>query len=185
MSLGARLGSSREAGRAGRRGDRRRQHARRTIGRFAAAAGLFGGSGRHHPPGVGRVHGRPPSTARMRTMPRCSSSRCGRLAGWWSPRRPSSAACSWPRTPIAVLVGPSGSRAASAGFILVLAADVAVMAPGTHMGAAHPVSSGRRTCRQPDETMSKKVASDLAAWARSLAEASQAQRHAGGRSGPR
>ena len=75
------------------------------------------------------------------------------------------------RTPIAVLVGPSGARAASAGFILVLAADVAAMAPGTHMGAAHPVSAGEVTSEaKPDETMSKKVASDLAAWARSLAE---------------
>ncbi len=75
------------------------------------------------------------------------------------------------RTPIAVLVGPSGARAASAGFIIVLAADVAVMAPGTHMGAAHPVSGGEVVSdAKPDETMSKKVASDLAAWARSLAE---------------
>ena len=75
------------------------------------------------------------------------------------------------RTPIAVLVGPSGARAASAGFILVLAADVAAMAPGTHMGAAHPVSTGEVMSEaKPDETMSKKVASDLAAWARSLAE---------------
>lgn len=75
------------------------------------------------------------------------------------------------RTPIAVLVGPSGAHAASAGFILVLAADVAVMAPGTHMGAAHPVSAGGAVPdAKTDETMSKKVASDLAAWARSLAE---------------
>ena len=75
------------------------------------------------------------------------------------------------RTPIAVFVGPAGARAASAGFILVLAADVAVMAPGTHMGAAHPVSvGGGGADAKPDETMSKKAASDLAAWARSLAE---------------
>ena len=75
------------------------------------------------------------------------------------------------RTPIAVLVGPSGAHAASAGFILVLAADVAAMAPGTHMGAAHPVSAvGAVSDAKPDEAMSKKVASDLAAWARSRAE---------------
>ena len=75
------------------------------------------------------------------------------------------------RTPIAVFVGPSGARAASAGFILVLAADVAAMAPGTHMGAAHPVSvGGGQSDAKLDETMSKKAASDLAAWARSLAE---------------
>jgi membrane-bound serine protease (ClpP class) len=72
------------------------------------------------------------------------------------------------RVPVAVFVGPSGARAASAGFILVIAADVAAMAPGTHIGAAHPVSGGGAAM---DETMSKKAASDVAAFARSLAEA--------------
>ena len=75
------------------------------------------------------------------------------------------------RTPIAMFVAPGGARAASAGFILMLAADVAAMAPGTHMGAAHPVSIGGLGSEpKPDETMSKKAASDMAAWARSLAE---------------
>ncbi|HEY6361627.1 MAG TPA: nodulation protein NfeD [Vicinamibacterales bacterium] len=72
------------------------------------------------------------------------------------------------RAPVVVFVGPAGARAASAGFIITLAADVAVMAPGTHIGAAHPVSG---TGQQMDETMSSKVASDTAAYARSLAEA--------------
>jgi membrane-bound serine protease (ClpP class) len=72
------------------------------------------------------------------------------------------------RAPIVVFVGPSGARAASAGFILALAADVAVMAPGTHIGAAHPVSGSGE---QVNETMSKKVAEDAAAYARTLAEA--------------
>src|SRR3989449_7351605 len=70
------------------------------------------------------------------------------------------------RAPVVVYVAPSGARAASAGFILVLAADVAVMAPGTHIGAAHPVSgSGEKM----DETMAKKAAEDVAAYARTLA----------------
>ena len=72
------------------------------------------------------------------------------------------------RAPVVVFVGPSGERAASAGFILLLAADVAVMAPGTHAGAAHPVSG---TNEKMDETTSKKAAADAAAYARSLAEA--------------
>jgi membrane-bound serine protease (ClpP class) len=72
------------------------------------------------------------------------------------------------RAPVVVFVGPSGARAASAGFILTIAADVAVMAPGTHIGAAHPVSG---TGQPMDETMSAKVASDTAAYARSLAQA--------------
>jgi membrane-bound serine protease (ClpP class) len=72
------------------------------------------------------------------------------------------------RAPVVVFVGPSGARAASAGFILLMAADVAAMAPATHAGAAHPVSgSGERM----DETMSQKAASDAAAYVRSLAEA--------------
>ena len=71
------------------------------------------------------------------------------------------------KTPVAVFVGPSGGRAASAGFILTIAADVAAMAPGTHIGAAHPVEGGGQ---KMDDTMAKKVAEDLSAYARTLAE---------------
>src|SRR5438874_2008768 len=69
-------------------------------------------------------------------------------------------------TPVAVFVAPSGARAASAGFLLIIAADVAAMAPGTHIGAAHPVSGGGE---KVDETMAKKAAEDVAAYARTLA----------------
>jgi membrane-bound serine protease (ClpP class) len=70
------------------------------------------------------------------------------------------------KTPVAVFVAPSGARAASAGFLITLASDVAVMAPGTHIGAAHPVSGQGE---KMDETMAKKAASDVAAYARTLA----------------
>ena len=72
------------------------------------------------------------------------------------------------RAPVVVFVAPSGARAASAGFVLTIAADVAAMAPGTHIGAAHPVTAGGE---RPDDTEAKKAASDTAAYVRSLAEA--------------
>lgn len=59
-----------------------------------------------------------------------------------------------------------GARAASAGFILTIAADVAAMAPGTHIGAAHPVEGGGE---KMDETTAKKATADTAAYARTLA----------------
>jgi membrane-bound serine protease (ClpP class) len=70
------------------------------------------------------------------------------------------------KTPVAVFVGPAGARAASAGFMLTIAADVAAMAPGTHIGAAHPVQPG---APEMDETMTQKAAQDVAAWVRTLA----------------
>ena len=72
------------------------------------------------------------------------------------------------RAPVAVHVSPSGARAASAGFVITVAADIAAMAPGTHIGAAHPVSG---TGESQDDTQAEKAASDTAAYVRSLATA--------------
>jgi len=71
--------------------------------------------------------------------------------------------------PIVVFVGPAGARAASAGVLITLAADVAAMAPGTNIGAAHPVQlipSGTNT----DETMTEKITNDAVAFAKSVAQ---------------
>jgi len=66
--------------------------------------------------------------------------------------------------PVITWVGPNGSRAASAGFFILLAGDVAAMAPGTNTGAAHPVSgSGGKI----EDVMEKKVVSDITAYLRS------------------
>lgn len=68
--------------------------------------------------------------------------------------------------PVVVYVSPPGARAASAGTFITLAADVAAMAPGTTIGAAHPV----QLVGKQDETMGEKVVNDSAAYIRSLAE---------------
>lgn len=66
--------------------------------------------------------------------------------------------------PVITWVGPSGSRAASAGFFLLVSGDIAIMALGTNTGAAHPVSiAGARI----EEVMEKKVVSDATAYLRS------------------
>jgi membrane-bound serine protease (ClpP class) len=71
------------------------------------------------------------------------------------------------RIPVVVYVSPSGARAASAGVMITMAADVAAMAPGTHVGAAHPVNAGGGDL---GKTMSEKVTNDMAAFAKSIAE---------------
>lgn len=71
------------------------------------------------------------------------------------------------RAPVITYVAPSGTRAASAGFFILLAGDVAVMAPGTNAGAAHPVMLGGADI---GKTMEAKIENDAAAYIRSLAD---------------
>lgn len=69
--------------------------------------------------------------------------------------------------PVVVYVSPSGARAASAGVMITMAADIAAMAPGTNIGAAHPVAAGGQAI---DETMSEKIISDLVAFTKGIAD---------------
>jgi membrane-bound serine protease (ClpP class) len=71
------------------------------------------------------------------------------------------------RIPVVVYVSPSGARAASAGVMITMAADVAAMAPGTHIGAAHPVNAGGKDL---GESMAEKVTNDMVAFVKSIAE---------------
>ncbi|MGE5238095.1 MAG: NfeD family protein [Chloroflexota bacterium] len=68
--------------------------------------------------------------------------------------------------PVIVYVSPSGARAASAGVFITLAAHIAAMAPGTNIGAAHPVAVGEKM----DKVMAEKATNDAAAYIKSLAE---------------
>lgn len=70
------------------------------------------------------------------------------------------------QTPVVVFVSPSGAQAASAGFFILMAADIAAMAPGTNTGAAHPVGGQGEDI---GEHMGKKVEEDAAANIRALA----------------
>jgi membrane-bound serine protease (ClpP class) len=65
--------------------------------------------------------------------------------------------------PVVIFISPSGSRAGSAGFFLLEAADIAAMAPGTNAGAAHPIVEGR----QLDPVLKEKIENDAAAFLRS------------------
>jgi membrane-bound serine protease (ClpP class) len=71
------------------------------------------------------------------------------------------------KVPVVVFVAPSGARAASAGVMITMAADVAAMAPGTNIGAAHPVGAGGK---EIDGTMSEKIINDMVAQAKSVAQ---------------
>jgi membrane-bound serine protease (ClpP class) len=68
--------------------------------------------------------------------------------------------------PVVVFVYPQGGRAASAGAIITVSADIAAMSPGTNIGAAHPVQMGG----QQDEVMKEKVLQDTLAFVRSIAK---------------
>ena len=71
------------------------------------------------------------------------------------------------QVPIAVYVAPTGARAASAGVFLTLSAHIAAMAPGTNIGAAHPVAMGGE---KMDKVMKEKVENDAVAYIQSIAE---------------
>ena len=78
--------------------------------------------------------------------------------------------------PVVVFVYPSGGRAASAGAIITISADVAVMAPGTNIGAAHPVRVGgvpgerRDSKKEEKDVMEEKILQDMLAFVRSIAK---------------
>lgn len=77
------------------------------------------------------------------------------------------------RTPVVVFVSPQGASATSAGMMLTVGAHVAVMAPGTNIGAAHPVMMPFGIKYEPiakDDVMMEKATEDTAAWIRSIAE---------------
>jgi membrane-bound serine protease (ClpP class) len=72
--------------------------------------------------------------------------------------------------PVAVYVTPTGARGASAGFFILLSADIAAMAPATHTGAASPVVMIGGYQLQIDETMRRKMFNDTTAFLRSYSE---------------
>lgn len=69
--------------------------------------------------------------------------------------------------PVIVYIGPSGARAASAGAFITMAADIAIMAKGTNIGAAHPVKMGGQKI---SEVLNKKMTEDARAFIKSLAK---------------
>jgi len=71
--------------------------------------------------------------------------------------------------PVVVYVYPTGSRAASAGFYILLSADIAAMSPGTETGAASPIMEIGGQVVQIDDTLRKKIVNDALAYLRSYA----------------
>jgi membrane-bound serine protease (ClpP class) len=74
------------------------------------------------------------------------------------------------QVPVAVYVYPTGARGASAGFFILLSADIAAMAPGTHTGAASPIIGVGGYPVAIDETLRRKITNDAQAFLRSFAE---------------
>ncbi len=72
--------------------------------------------------------------------------------------------------PVAVFVSPTGGRGASAGFYILLSADIAAMAPGTHAGAASPIIAIGGFPQQIDEVFRRKINQDAMAFLRSFTE---------------
>ena len=72
------------------------------------------------------------------------------------------------KIPIVVYVAPSGARAASAGVFVTMAANIAAMAPGTHLGAAHPVTMGGEG--KESKTMTEKIVNDTVAFIKNIAK---------------
>ncbi|MBW1888566.1 MAG: nodulation protein NfeD [Deltaproteobacteria bacterium] len=72
------------------------------------------------------------------------------------------------RIPVVVYVAPKGAGAASAGVMITVSAHIAAMAPGTNIGAAHPVGAGGKDI---GKTMSDKVVNDMASYGRGIAQA--------------
>src|ERR1019366_6834302 len=85
--------------------------------------------------------------------------------------------------PVVVYIAPSGARAGSAGVFITLSAHVAAMAPGTNIGAAHPIALGGAplpaanadknkdaAAKPAQDILSEKITNDAVAWARALAD---------------
>ncbi len=72
------------------------------------------------------------------------------------------------KVPIVVYIAPGGSRAGSAGVFITLAANIAIMAPGTNIGAAHPVTIGGGS--DTNSVMTEKITNDASAFIRSIAQ---------------
>ncbi len=81
--------------------------------------------------------------------------------------------------PVVTYVYPTGSRAASAGFFILLSADIAAMAPGTDTGAASPITAIGGQPVQVDQTLAKKILNEANAYLRSYVTKRGRNRRAG------